>query len=557
MRLLSIRPQHFGAFSGATSIKLDRDVTIFTGPNDSGKSCALAAVRMLCVRTKGEERHVNTDRIGHFSGPWNSDPEITIAAEAQVTDASEKSFKGDIKTGDIVEFQYRCNQVEQGFQILSVQRGGTQVSVKELAIRKMPKPVEFQPSVLVGSTINLAQMNRAEEQLLKLAFGAQFSAASIQSLSAHARSVQVDRAQETLNAKLRTFFPKAMGHRFRLNDLGAEGKTLGVSLVDVAGGFSAVESRGTGVRRLITLMGFLLQEVNPDENTVVLLDEPETSLHADAQHQLRQTLERLAESPRIQVIYATHSPSMVNPAHPERIRVFSRTSIGGVARTDVEVPRYGENFQRVRVSLGLTPADSLLYGLVTVLVEGDTEARCLAVLLKRLEAGGVDGFQGVSVLLDSCHFVACAGDSISYYCKLAMYQKANPIVFLDGDKANVVASLRRDRPDVPVVTLPMGQEFENLVPARRYISGVASTLEQLGKDVSGLTSEEFEAWQRGANLPERMMFSKRIDRWVADVTGGSYNKHAAMEESVRQTESTEIQLPSLAELVRYMREQIK
>ena len=246
---------------------------------------------------------------------------------------------------------------------------------------------------------------------------------------------------------------------------------------------------------------------------------------------------------------------MVNPAHPERIRVFSRHQHGDIASTTVETPKYGDNFQKVRTSLGLTPSDSLLYGLVTILVEGDTEARCLGPLLRKLDEENASGFDGLAKLLESSHFVCGAGDSISYYCKLSADQNAHPVVFLDGDKNRMANKIREERPGVPVIVLPEGTEFENIVPQSRYISALAECLQQ-HTDAARIKNDAFDEWISHSKLPAQMMFSKKIDRWVESVTGGSYNKHAVMEVAIRQTPADEIEADSLRELAQIIRAQV-
>lgn len=482
------------------------------------------------------------DRVGNHSGPWNSDPEVQIEAAFEVTDQSlaDRSFRGSLQAGDIVYCRYSLNNPSNGLAIQHVKRGSSVTRLSEIAIKKRPKILELSPENIVRNVVNLENMTKAEQHLLRLGFGADFSTAAIQSLNSHRRGMALDRAQEALNERLKSFFPSSMPFAFRFMDIAGQGKEVGISLVDGVQGYTPVESRGSGVRRLLTLMGLILQEANPNEDCLVLLDEPETSLHADAQHTLRRALEALGQNPRVQVVYATHSPCMVNPARPDRIRVFSRHMQSDKATTKVQALSYSENFQQVRVSLGLTPSDSLLYGLVTILVEGDTEARCLGPLLQRLAEDKVSGFEDLGSLLESCHFVCGGGDSISYYCKLATDQNGKPVVFLDGDKPNVAAKLAAERPLTPIVQLPAGTEFENLVPESRYIAALGQELQQYDADASQISGEGFQAWSAQANLPARMMFSKRVDRWITELIGTSYNKHSVMERALRSTPTAEL-----------------
>ena len=138
-------------------------------------------------------------------------------------------------------------------------------------------------------------------------------------------------------------------------------------------------------------MGTLLT-IDKKQHTCILYDEPETSLHADSQHMLRRILEELGRDPMIQVIYVTHSPSMINTMRPGAIRLISRVESDGKATSIIENAAFDHNYIGVRSSLGITPADSLLYAPITVVVEGPTEVRCLPLVLKKLKDGGVSGF---------------------------------------------------------------------------------------------------------------------------------------------------------------------
>jgi len=551
----SITPRHIGGFYEATKIDIAPTVTVFTGPNDAGKSCALNAIRIFCTRQRLVESDVHKDRFGKHQGTWDTDPDVSISAALEITEDSIKDglVVGSPQPGDLVQVRYQGNSQSRGHQIQKIGRPKTNVPINSVSLKKLPKIAQLRPNSDIRSSINLTSMTPSEEQLLKLAFGAQFTPAALTSLTQSARSQRLDRAGTSLNSKLKKFFPSALPFEFRLYEVGSDGKEIGVSLLDGVQGYVEVGLRGTGIRRMLSLMTLLLQEVNPDEYTVVLLDEPETSLHADAQHQLRRTLEQLAQNPKIQVIYATHSPSMVNPAHPDRVRVFSRHLAEDVGTSRVATLSHGENFHGVRVSLGLTPSDSLLYGLVTIIVEGDTEARCLGPLLQKLDIEGVDGFQGVSTLLEASHFVCGWGSSISYYCKLARDQNGRPVAFLDGDKRREAEGLRRD--GVQTIELPRDTEIEQIVPPERYIAAIAEEAAELEIPTERLTSEGYEAWIASADLPKRMMFSKRIERWVEETTGMSLNKHSVMERAINLTPAADIDIRTLRELADAIRKE--
>ena len=88
-------------------------------------------------------------------------------------------------------------------------------------------------------------------------------------------------------------------------------------------------SLGTRSRGFIWFFSFLAwysQLRRKGENIILLLDEPGLSLHAKAQEDLLRYFEEELK-PHHQLIYTTHSPFMVDPAHFDRARIVQNLSI--------------------------------------------------------------------------------------------------------------------------------------------------------------------------------------------------------------------------------------
>lgn len=522
----------------------------------------------MCSREELKESDVNHGRLGLHSS-WNDDPEVGVSAELELTEHTirDKQVTGSLQPGDLVAVRYSGTSSGRGYKVSDVRhfenvvtKSGLKikrravVAPSSVLVRKLPRVAWFDPSVEVRSSFRLDSANHAEIRLLKLAFGPQFDFAGLEKMTPLRRSQLLGIGQERLNQKLESFFPKSLPFEFRLLDIGAEPRGIGVGMVDGFKEHSDLDLRGAGIRRLISLMAFLLQQVDPAQNTIILLDEPETSLHADAQHHLRSTLERLADQAKFQVVYATHSPSMVNPARPDSVRVFTRRRGEGGVGTTVSKLSEAENFQAVRTSLGLTPSDTLLYGQVTIVVEGTTEAVCLGPLLRRLDEAGAEGFEGAVRLLECCHIICGWGDSIRYYCKLARDQNARPIAFLDGDK-------RKEAEDlvtlgVPTVCLPSSMEFEDIVPPEDYIAAAEQLARERGSTEIEINLESFRLWENASNLPERMLFSKRVARWLNERLEFSLSKADLMCRAISIAPPEQVKSESLVALITEIKAQL-
>lgn len=530
MKLKWIEVAHLGPFAIPTKLNVDPRVTILTGPNDTGKSSLLRAIWLAFTAQAALVQHVNQERLDTFSGKWQDDPEFICTLGLEVTDADiqEKVITGGVQAGDILVMRRQLAQ-NSGLGQVHVERGTNRVSTS-LTLHKPPQVVNLPALNEIRDIIPLAGFNDVEEKLLRLGFGHAFTFQQFSALGRPQRTVRIARAEELLNQRLKQILPKGLPLSFKLNEVGDKPQELNLSIIDPINCFVPVGSRGSGVRRLLTLMGALLGLNEVPHPTIILIDEPENSLHADAQHALRRLLERLAESPKIQVVYATHAASLINCLRPGSIRVLERTIKNGKPTSAINELGFRENFARVRSSLGITPADSLLFASVTVIVEGASEVLSLPLAFERLRDGGIDGFKDVDDILSQIHFLEGGGDQFPYFCRLAKSQNARPIIFLDGDKQRAAAAVHNDHPDVPIVLLPAHEELENAVPVEVYLGAVAKIHEL---DPTRVTAAAFNDWCTKRQLKQSMMFSKRVEFWLSDEFETNLNKPRAMEEAIR------------------------
>jgi AAA ATPase domain len=365
------------------------------------------------------------------------------------------------------------------------------------------------------------------------------------------------KAKADANAKLKRFLPPSLVLEFDFAPISTKREQISIQLRDGHEGHSPLGVRGTGIGRLIGLMAALLSASLDDQHYMILVDEPENSLHADAQHTLRSVLEELASKPNIQVVYATHSPSMINPIRTGSIRLLSRANNGRVAHTVVNNRPIDENFLSIRSSLGITPADSLLYAPVTLVVEGPSEVLGLPVIIGRLWKDGVEGFKDAGPLLSHVHFLDGQGDSYEQLCKLALSQGAKPIVFLDGDKSPRVAKTKKRFPDVPVILLDGNSEFEEIVPKEHYFNSLQTVMNDVFEESAGhLTVEHFDSWELSNKPHPKKAFSKRVEDWVLATTGFEFVKPLVMKHALSTVPLDEVNLKPLKELMFQIRNQL-
>lgn len=133
-----------------------------------------------------------------------------------------------------------------------------------------------------------------------------------------------------------------------------------------------LEKKGDGTKRRITmaLLEFKKDEefINSQDNTVYLLDEPDTHLHVKAQLELLNTLISFAQE-RNQVIMTSHSPFLINAVKPKQIRLLQNLS------NDTNIKQLRNQIQdsdKVLQSLGIENL-YLFFAKTLIIVEGETE----------------------------------------------------------------------------------------------------------------------------------------------------------------------------------------
>lgn len=552
MILKRIKPIHFGPFIGHNSLIIDPEVTVLTGPNDVGKSLALRAIQLLYSELQLKESEVNEYRKENYGGPWRSDADIICEADFEITEKSLQSIISQtaLKPGSIVNVRKPLINKSQFGSFKEITPGVIERQIHP-QFRKFPEILVLPLNDSIGELIHLDKPNNAEKDFIHLGFGQDFTIAQHASLSPMERSIRIRKAEDNLNARLKEILPPMMKLSFMLQAVASDqANHISVALRDEHGGMTPLGSRGAGLGRLLSIMGALLRLDPAGGHTIVLYDEPETSLHADAQHMLRRLLEGIASNPTIQVVYTTHSPAMINNLRPNTIRVLERKRVENKAISVFVNEPYPGNYALVRSSLGMSPADSLMYSPITIVAEGPTEVRCLPHLLKKLaDAGKIDP-AALDLLLSQTHILDGEGSSFEYMCRLAKSQNARPIVLIDGDKSRDVSKVKEKHPEVPIIILNPGEEFENLVPRAKYIEAASILLED---QIGTITEANFKAWIQESQLPPKMMFSKQIDRWLEDEYGLTLSKPSIMAKAIELTDAKEIVAEKFLELFEAMK----
>jgi len=564
MILKSLLINNFGPFAVPTKISFENTTTILTGQNDVGKSSILRLLNILGGDQTIEENDVNTYHIHEANMPWQDDDSIYCEATYIITNNFVKYFKtaaANFGPGWEVTVKFYLAPNKKRREVIKAKtEAGKKVDVNNFNLRAIPSALLLPGSRSLNSIVDtmIGYKDELGKAALTLAFGENYSN-KLSGLGGINLTRETRLAAERLSKLTASIFPPSLKMQFVFDKLieneGNLNKKFIIGLRDDNDCDTVLQLRGAGVQKIINLAIEILYSVPHEENFIILIDEPENSLHSNAQHSLRLFLEELSTSPNLQIIYATHSPSMIDVLSPERIRLFERTNKDDKPTTIINNKPIEDNFYPVRTSLGISPADSLLYAPITIVVEGETEILGLPLLLKRLHNEKIAGFELAHRALSVSHFLDGHGSSFEYWCRIAKSQGCKPIIFVDGDKSREIQQqkISEKHPDVPIIILETMSEFEEIVPKSIYFQSLASELEN-----SQITEDAFNQWETQRKIISKVAFTKRIDWWLSEeFSDVIYSKPRIMKKAIETADLSSINTTSIKQLVDKMVETIK
>lgn len=153
-------------------------------------------------------------------------------------------------------------------------------------------------------------------------------------------------------------------------------------------------------------------------NTVLLLDDTGVHLHAEGQKKLLGTLEKLKENN--QIIYATHSPFLIDKNHLDRIKILEKEKDKGTIVKEKFHDSELDALAPIRAAIGATIGDSLFTNKKNMIVEGFSDYLILEAVSNYFErnkkecldfsktaiipVGGADKYPYFALLLEKENF---------------------------------------------------------------------------------------------------------------------------------------------------------
>ena len=249
-------------------------------------------------------------------------------------------------------------------------------------------------------------------------------------------------------------------------------------------------------------------EQEQGRHMVLLLDEPGLSLHATAQGDFLDFIDkRLA--PKYPVIYTTHSPFMVEPTKFDRVRTVEDTDEYGTRVSKDVLTTSRDTVFPLQAALGYSLAQTLFVGADNLLVEGPADYLYLQILSQHLDQLG-------RASLDERWVIVPVGglDKVPTFIAL-LHNQLNIAVMVDGS----TGGLQRIQNMVDRGIIDANQ----ILPLTEITATKSADIEDLF-DVAyylRLLKESGTASVPATKLPSGERIAKRIE----DYLGHKYDHH--------------------------------
>jgi len=162
-----------------------------------------------------------------------------------------------------------------------------------------------------------------------------------------------------------------------------------------------IDNLSTGEKQIVFRAGFLLRDLAATDNAIVLIDEPELSLHPEWQARILgfyETLLTKSDGTRPQILIATHSPFIVHGAANAKAVILQKNFADGTV-SEMEAPVY-PGIQRSQAVAAFN-IDSFLAAAtkpMLVLTEGESDASILYTAWEKLYPGRTRPFEARAAL---------------------------------------------------------------------------------------------------------------------------------------------------------------
>ena len=206
--------------------------------------------------------------------------------------------------------------------------------------------------------------------------------------------------------------------------------SVDIILKDSSGIQTPYLSRGTGTKRLLTLsviQHIASSQINYEKDIptklLLLMEEPETYLHPEAQRSLAKSIKTISEDPDYQIFVTSHSPSVISEIPLDSIFLTKYSSEGCTITKDI-------NYFSIAEELGIRPSDSLLGYDLCIFVEGQDDVKIFKHILSEFYKNEIkDDIRNIGI-------IPSGGSNLFSLVSFKLLHRINNnfIIILDSDK---------------------------------------------------------------------------------------------------------------------------
>ncbi len=439
MKLVAFSVKNYRSIIEAYKLSLG-NYTVLVGPNNEGKSNILRAIALsLKLLTRGRA-YRRTPRAAvryyrtsfQFDYEWPRDFPISLQTrtpngrsqftlEFELTQEDFHIFyqQVGVKLSTNLKIKLGFGPEDVSFEILMKGRGKKTLNNKRKQVADF---IRTHVSAEYISAIRPSQMaleivdTLIEGELYKLQDNPEYQRL-IQQLQDLQQPI-LDRIAQNLKKTVADFVPAVRNIHITNERMARAFRTSFNVMVD-DGANTDLSSKGDGVISLTTmsLMKHLSEESLGGKLLILSIEEPESHLHPEAIHGLRQVLKDISRQQ--QVIVTTHSPILV-----EREQV-SQNIIVKNGRAEK-----ARRIEQIREALGIQLADNLVGAYVVLLVEGEEDRDLLSSWFKSLSARLRNALSRNLLIIDHL------GGATNLHYKVTFYKQNvyNIHAFLDNDE---------------------------------------------------------------------------------------------------------------------------
>jgi predicted ATPase len=200
---------------------------------------------------------------------------------------------------------------------------------------------------------------------------------------------------------------------------------------------------GSGETAIVILVHKIF---NAEKESLILLDEPETSLHSGAQNRLMSFLLEQCINKKHQVVISTHSPFLIENMPDESIKVFSTLTTTGKFTINSD-RSYKEAFHELEIENTNKKI---------ILVEDKTAKILIDKILENLGAGLQDIFE--------IKYLPGGADDINQRLTTIMEISDNTCVLFDGDQKKLTTPI--DLSDMPLNKQDTSTKLNDLIKSQ-------------------------------------------------------------------------------------------